>query len=180
MNPSLYQRALGDDFSRLSPTLQALHSQTDTVWQGVADVQWGTPAWLRGLLHIAVLLRRLPAEGSALPCQITLQRSGDGESWQRRFGRTPMVSKQFYRRAALWEAMGPLRLQLNNRVENGELAQHSAAVSLFGIALPLHVTATESSTQDQMQFDVNIGFKNGQGILRYRGQLSPTELEKQA
>ena len=171
MTPSLYQQVLGDDFAKLAPRLQQLHSGETSTWSGLADVEWGESRWLRGLLHAAVMLRQLPPAGSQQACQITLTRHAQKERWQRRFGRTPMVSKQFQRNSELIEAMGPLHIRLENSVENGNLQQRSSRISWLGIPMPLRVLASETSDGDAMQFDVAIRFASGALLLRYHGQL---------
>jgi hypothetical protein len=168
---SLYQQALGRDFSLLSPLLQTLHLNGQQLWQGQADIKWGKRRLIRGLLGLAMLLRILPAEGCKVPCQVRISPDAQGETWQRRFAKNPMQSRQNWRNGQLWEQMGPLALQLHSQVINGQLLQISQQARYFGLPLPLHVQAKEWAIADKMYFDVEISFKRGGMILHYTGEL---------
>ncbi|NHQ84711.1 DUF4166 domain-containing protein [Iodobacter sp. HSC-16F04] len=171
--PSLYQQALSQDFAQLSPLLQTLHGAEQQLWQGQADVKWGKPRLIRGLLYLAMRLRLLPAAGQNLPCQVKIRQDAKGEVWQRRFAQSPMQSRQRWRNGALWEQMGPLALQLHSKVSQGQLLQSSQTARCFGLPLPLQVTAREWAISNVMHFDVEIGFKKGSMILHYSGALRP-------
>jgi hypothetical protein len=167
----LYQQVLGKDFGLLHPLLQTLHGAGQPLWQGQADVKWGKPSFIRGLLNIAMRLRLLPAEGSSVPCQVRIQQDTKGEVWQRRFAQSPMQSRQRWRNGELWEQMGPLALQLDNQVSEGQLLQSSQTARYFCLPLPLQVKAREWAIAEVMHFDVEIGFKKGGMILHYSGAL---------
>ncbi|WP_293932778.1 DUF4166 domain-containing protein [Iodobacter sp.] len=169
--PSLYQQALGRNFSLLSPLLQTLHLNGQQLWQGQADVKWGKPRLIRSLLSLAMLLRILPAEGLGVACQVKISPDTRGEIWQRHFANKPMQSRQRWRNGQLWEQMGPLALQLHNQVIDGQLVQTSQKTRYFGLPIPLRVQAREWASVDKVHFDVEIGFKNGGMVLHYTGEL---------
>ncbi|HEY9104147.1 DUF4166 domain-containing protein [Chitinimonas sp.] len=169
----LYRTALGQDFDALPPLLQRFHSQTGQAWEGEAVVRWSERPWLRLLLWLG----RLPAPGLAVPVAVKLAAYGQGERWLRRFAGRLMASRQFMVGKHLHEGFGPLRLKLENRLdEAGVLWQRSSASHWLGLPLPkllaAAVVASERHEAGRLCFDVAITL-GGLDFIHYQGWLKP-------
>lgn len=174
----LYPRALGLDFARLHPLLQAFHSEAGVPWQGAADVTWPHQPWLRWALWLA----RMPREGAQVPLHVVVQplnpsSSGNtGERWTRTFAGLTMPSSQWLRGAQLTERFGPLGLTLGNTVHSGTLTQTGLRSTLLGTPLPrlcrLSVVAREWAQDGRFCFEVAISLGRWR-LLGYAGWLVP-------
>ncbi len=170
--PSLYQTALGPEFSHLVPLLQWFHTEVRTVWEGEAKVSWSRNPIFRLLL----LLARLPREGEDISVAVQIFVQEGKEVWQRRFADRPMVSRQYMEADRLYESMGLFNLLLNTEVHEGGLIQRSTQSRWLGIPLPaflaLRVMAKEWSERGRMYFDVTISWGNWE-LIRFTGWLQP-------
>jgi len=170
---SLYQSVLGDAFTNLAPALQAFYLQPGKLWQGVADVYWTPNPLLRALLR----LTPLPREGQRIALSFRLVPMRGYECWERHFAGRRAPSRQWADGAHIIELFGPGRIRLAQTVVNGELAQWSRGVQLFGIPIPAACAPTINARQwavgPVQHFDVHMRLF-GRTVLRYAGHLQPS------
>lgn len=179
---SVFESALADDFAHLPPALRDLHDVLDCrTFIGTARVTRGT-----GLLaRIIGWCMGFPPAADAVDVRVDMQRTGTGETWWRRFGRSRFRSHLSRRRDAphgeIWERFGPLTCRIDLTRIAGELHYPVGAVRLFGvIALPRFLVPTSDTrefvnAEGRACFDVSISHPLAGFIVRYRGCLSPVD-----
>lgn len=169
---TVYRKALCADFDALAPLVQRFHAESDTPWNGMAQVRWSHRQLVRALLWLA----RLPKEAERTPLTVRVLAKGNGEIWQRQFGRQKMVSAQRLRDRTLYERFGPIALLLENRVHEGALHQMCYRSSLLGMSLPrvlrIEIAAREWEADGRFNFSVEISLARFP-LIRYHGWLSP-------
>jgi hypothetical protein len=85
---------------------------------------------------VAALLR-FPPEGEIVSLSLRILSSSRREIWQRKFDRTPMVTKQYEEDGrVLVECLGPLALHFRLEVEAGALVFRLVEARMFGFPLP--------------------------------------------
>ncbi|HBS55254.1 MAG TPA: saccharopine dehydrogenase, partial [Stenotrophomonas sp.] len=175
---SLYQRVLGDAYSRLHTAVQALHAPgAARCWQGRAQVQRGS-----GLLsRLLGVVFGFPAAGEQVPVSVAFAPEAGGERWTRTFAGRRFSSLQTEGRgrneALLVERFGAVSVALAVVVEGGRLQLVPRRWSLLGIPLPRALLPGDDSFEYEVDgrfvFDVEIGAPLVGRIVHYRGTLEP-------
>ena len=170
---TLYQRAAGSDFEKLSPAVQAFHnSHTTAVYKGVFKVE-------RGDTRIGKLLGNLsglPAESSAADVVLTIIPSPKGETWNRVIGGRTFETKQWLEGDYIVERFQGMNISLLVRAENGNLIMKDVASTIFGIPLPPFFTpvinASVTEAGKGVSVSIEVRFRPFGRIIRYSGVIS--------
>jgi hypothetical protein len=170
--PTLFQRILGDAFSRLPPRVRMLHeAQATRVYQGRADIERGR-GWIARIFSAAI---SLPVAGTRVPLDVTIAIVPAGENWIRNFEGRLMSSR--LRQSAEWlrERLGLATFDFSLSVDDGVLIWRVHSIRVLGIPLPAmwfdRVVAREFEQNGRYGFDVRaelplIGF-----LVHYAGWL---------
>lgn len=130
---STYQRLLGEAFAELSPVLQAVHGPaTEVRAQGWMRVRHGR-SWLIRLVNA---LTGVPGATEGVRLQLAIHRTGGQETWERRFGRRMLRTRQWAGEGWLFERSGPLLLSMRVQVEEGALVFLPGRAWLLGLRMP--------------------------------------------
>ncbi|MEH6635169.1 MAG: DUF4166 domain-containing protein [Halioglobus sp.] len=178
---TLFQDSLGDQWSKLPPEVQDLHSVQDIEsFSGTAEVLSGKSLFARFLARIF----RFPAAGDDVPVTVTMTRTEYGEIWERSFdGRilrshcTPAKAPHRYR-----ERFWLFNCELDLLVEDGCMRLPVRRGWFAGLPLPRFLLPRSDSREyaqnGSFRFDVALSAPFGGGLLvRYRGYLRPDRRE---
>lgn len=174
--PSLYRRALGEAYERMSAPGRSLHYAGTSIWRGRCAVDG--PANVIGRF-VAALLQLPPATADA-PISVEFTASDGAETWTRRVGYRTMRSRQFIgrRRPMGWivEQFGPFAFDLAVPIADGRLELVVRGARFLGAPLPRFlwpgVKASETGEGERFRFDVEIGLPLIGRLVRYRGSLT--------
>jgi hypothetical protein len=173
----LYQRVLGDAWSRLPPALQAMHSARSA--EGTATIERGSSL----LSKLIVVLFGFPPTGQDVPVSVEFQLHRNGEAWRRTFGCHSFVSFQYEGKGRserlLCERFGPFTFGLAAIIEGDDLRLVIRRWSLFGLPMPAFLQPDNNSYEfvddGVFHFHVEIGHWITGPIVHYRGHLIPCE-----
>lgn len=183
-SPSLFQSALGDRWQELPPEVQALHRIYDVEsFSGTAHVTRGSTLTAR----IAAWFFGFPPAAASVPLTVKKTRTDGGEIWERNFdGRvfrsylTPSPDPYRYR-----ERFWLLNYEQDLPVADGCMRLPVRRGWFLGVPIPRMLLPTSDSCEyaenGTFHFDVALGAPLGGGlIVRYRGQLRPDSLAREA
>jgi hypothetical protein len=174
---SLYARLLGDDWQRLSRSVQSVHAPGSAA--GTLRVVRGT-RWLARLIG---WLFRLPRAAESAALELYVEATGTTEIWERRVGGITMRSRQHVDEAGtLVETFGPTECGFRLRVQEDGLVFEQVWARLrigpvrvrFPAPLAPHVEATALSCERAMQVNVRISIRAVGLLLEYSGAVTPT------
>jgi len=170
----LYAEVVGPSWNALPLAVQRVHGP------GRAR---GTFAITRGgglLEAVAATLFRLPAPAAAAPVTLEVTESDGGQSWDRHFGATRLLSTQHRDGTRIVERLGPVECVLEAMVADGHLRMRSvgAALRLGPWRLPLPAAlspridadATAAGAQVAVVVDIHLGRRP---LMRYAGLVAP-------
>ncbi|SFK73252.1 DUF4166 domain-containing protein [Falsiroseomonas stagni] len=170
----LFARLLGEDaFARLPPAVRRLHE--GGVFAGEAAVEGPEGV----LTRLAAWLVGFPASAARVPVRVTITRDGEGETWERDFGRRRFRSHMVPVATGLEERFGPLSFRVAVPADNTGLRVVVQGWRCLGVPLPLALAplgdARESEdAEGRFRFDVTVRMPLGLGrVVRYRGWLAP-------
>lgn len=172
----LYQRLLGDVWSKLPEQVREMHNFRDFKdLSGFADIERGSniPARLIGYLL------GFPAAGKAVPLTVNLSAQRGQEHWLRIFGRKKIASVlsegSGTSSALLNERMGFVTFGMALVLERGKLNYVMRRWCVLGIPLPLmfapHTGAFEYEADERFNFSVEISYPLVGLIVKYEGYL---------
>ena len=180
MSASLYERVMGDAWSRLDPSVRSVHLHGDVLEaHGTFEVTHGR----NSLARLINTLTGMPRPSPAQSIHLTILKKGDGEQWVRRFGDHRLAS---YQEALsgniLAERFGPLEFWFALSAENGSLIYRQQAANLklgpLRIRLPRWVAPLTVASEKpgptgsaQISIRVSVPFIGDQ--LSYGGTLAP-------
>lgn len=169
---SLYERILGASFQNLSPVLKRIHdSRARKRYVGRCTIERGK-GWLA---HAVARIARLPDSNDDAPVEVTIDCSGAGEIWARRFGAHPMISVLRDRCHMLEERLGAvtLRFELVASSDKIEWLLRGARFLLFPLPASWFAACTAYETTDgtQYRFDVHAEMRGVGLLVRYRGWM---------
>ena len=176
----LYRRVLGAAWDRLPAPVRDLHQvETSRRFAGRATVDRGSGFFAR----LIGGLYRFPAAGSDIPVSVLLERSRDGELWQRTFaGRTfrSFQTEGEGRSACLVdERFGPVAVGLALVVGEGRLDYVVRRWSFLGIPMPMFMApggrTFEHVEDGRFRFHVEIAHPWFGLIVRYQGWLKESD-----
>jgi len=180
--PSLFRRALGEDFDRLPAAIRSVHELShDTTLRGRGAVEHGENL----LARLAAWLRILPPEGDDFPVAVGFGLAPGRERWRRSFN--GHVESSVLSRPGpgfVMERFGPLDVRMDLSVADNGIDFHIGRNRLFGLPLPLprwlglSAHAREAcDSQGRFTFDVSIDLPLGLRLIRYRGWLAPASAD---
>ena len=161
--------ALGPDFERLDPLIQAAHRGRIRL-SGTVEVKRGrgVGGWLAGIL-------KMPASNPACAMVVEGDHQPDVMLSSRDFAGRKMVSAFRRDGAYLTERMGPIALRLKPFVENGSLVYRLISARIGFLPIPAflqpRLAAWERETDNLYDFEVDIGLHVLGRLIRYRGRL---------
>ncbi len=128
MSACLYERLMGESWSRLDKSVRDVHLQADALEaSGIFEVTHGNNL----LARLINALTGMPHPSPTQPLHLTILKKGDGERWVRRFGDHKFAS---YQEALsgniLAERFGLLEFWFALSAENGVLVYHQYAANL--------------------------------------------------
>jgi Domain of unknown function (DUF4166) len=171
---SLYQRILGEDFSRLPEPLRRFHGSPEGGRvEGIFRVERGA-GWVRGLL---AGMGRLPPASERIPLRLEVRIAGDEEHWTRSFGEERLVTRQFAHAGRLVELHPPWKLRIRlGATPRGMQLEHERCYWL-GIPLPRAIAPRVESfveARGESWFvAVTIGLPLVGMVCRYSGEVRP-------
>ena len=174
LQATLYQRILGERFSRLPPALQQFHGQVKGgCAEGTVTVERGRGILRRGL---AALLR-LPPPGQEIPLQLEVVTENGCERWIRHFGDYCLDTLQWQEGSLLVEKAGLLQFGFRLIVEDSALVFQQQFCRLGKLPLPcfaaISISATVRDYGQGWRVEVVISAPFLGVITTYRGEVYP-------
>ena len=176
MTQPLFQRVLGSDaFARLAPAVRDLHAQS------APHQVCGTGTIRRGrhwLVPLLAWLTRMPPDGEGIDVTVRFVPDAVGETWQRRFGVSPLVSRLSMRGPYLAERLGVVGLRFTLEERNGRIYWQCVGGTVLGV-LPLpgrlldHVRCREREHRGRYEYLVDVMLPIMGPFIRYEGWLEP-------
>lgn len=174
----LYQRVMGEAFSRMPPEIQAIHSFR---MPGRAS---GRGSVARGDAYLARLigwLFRFPPAGDDVPVSVTFDVDVAGETWIRDFGghrfQSRLGSRLKANQAILTERFGLFVFDFDLFGDVLGLEMRLSGWKCLGLPLPTallpKILAVERVKDGRFHFDVAIALPSGKLVVRYQGWLVP-------
>jgi hypothetical protein len=179
---SIFERLLGDLWSRLPEPLRAMHRLgAQSAATGVATVERGR----NGLAMLLAAVIGLPRAGADIALSVRFAQTPTHERWTRRFGdqefHSDMSEGQGREAGLLIERFGPFSLAMALVWEDERLKFVIRRWRLGPLVLPLWLapisTTHETVANDRFNFDVGISLPLIGLVVRYRGWLKPQETE---
>jgi len=137
MNLPVYEKIMGDAYTRLHPSIAKLHRTGDgRNFEGECHVTRGR----NPLSHLVALIVGFPKSGQRIPVTVTVTPEKDGEVWTRNFAGQIFNSHHSLGRGRyarlITEKFGPLAIHMAILEEKGDLRINTHSWSLLGIQLP--------------------------------------------
>jgi hypothetical protein len=169
-----FEQALGADFSRLPPSVQASHRAGPvSQFDGTAKV-----AGAKGLARIAAALFGFPREQEAAPVKVRKVMTGPGrETWERQVGGSKFRSRIAYAGPGrVTESFGPFAFNLKLSADERALVMAIEGWRMGPIPLPAFLAPRSVATESQdetglFNFDVPIAVPLLGRLTHYRGLL---------
>ena len=121
---------------------------------------------------------RLPRRGNGQDVRVTVTESGQGQVWDRTFGRQRTITRQSVVGGRMVERSGAGVLLFDVRVADGNVVYESVSASLFGISLPKmlapHARGVVSPTTDGWSVEVTIEWPLLGLLCAYKAVLTCT------
>ena len=155
MKRSLYRQVLQNEFEKMSPVLQKLHSATgDVKANGTVSMEYGKGS----IIKLLNRLMGLPPEGKNIKMELQIRKNNESEIWIRKFNGFELRTEQFKYKDQLIEKFGVFTLGLNLLVINGSLQFRQNFVRMFRWRLPqaMSVNATASATEEENTWLLNV------------------------
>jgi len=156
----IYPQLLRADFDRLPRPLRDFHSGTGhRMASGTVCIR-----------HASFLARLLgfPPAGDNIPVKLEVFATEDREVWTRQFGNVSRRSVQWVRGGCLIESAGPVRVHFRVFLSDAGMKFESVRTGVWGIPLPLRISATVRGLESAWEIDVRIT-----AIGSYRGVMEP-------
>lgn len=171
---SLYERVLGDAWTRLPDAVRVLHDGAVSA-EGRARVDRGDSP----LAKLAGAMMSFPPASEDVPLRVTFEQTPRGEVWRRTFGAHSFRSLQYEgeRKSArlIVERFGVLEFAMALVIEGDRLRLVTRRWSAFGVPLPLWLAprseAYEAEENGSFRFFVEISHPLTGLIIRYSGLL---------
>ncbi len=177
--PSLFERALGAQWSALPAALRTFHGASQVAeYRGEAEVRGGSHPLARGLRW----LMRLPPPATTVPLRVCVRVDADAEHWQRQFGRHRFASTlrwqpQRQRLVETFQLLGlPMRFELGLSVVDNRLLWPVTRGWFCGVPLPRCLLPISESSErvdaeGRFAFEVSIRLPGLGLVAHYRGSL---------
>ncbi|MGR3795483.1 DUF4166 domain-containing protein [Vannielia sp. SX4] len=166
---SPFAEALGADFTRLPPAVQALHAGPGR-WAGEAEVTRGS----HPLARLGLALGHFPPAGRG-PVTLEIAPEGQGEAWTRRFGTHEMRS---HIAPGPVETIGAITVALRLTADPEGISIAIDSTRAFGLPIPGWLAPRSFShegvdAQGRFTFDIGARLPGGALLIRYTGWLAP-------
>ncbi|WP_298984055.1 SDR family oxidoreductase [uncultured Roseibium sp.] len=181
--PTVFQEALGNQFNSLPMSVKALHTVFDRHrWTGEAKVSRG-----RSFLgNILCNLIGFPPARERTPVEVTIERRGGKEVWQRNFGgkifKSVLSPRDRLGQGHVYECFGPMRFEIDLTRTGTRLCYPVSRGKVFGVPLPLWLLpvseASEFELDGRFRFDVKISLPWFGDLVHYQGWLSPANAKQ--
>jgi hypothetical protein len=171
---ALYPRLVGAGWSQLPQVVQDVHSgQAEVHATGRFVIRGGTNVVARTLARLV----GLPGRGE-VSMELRVRPDAHGETWSRRFGERPVVTRQWEEDGLLVEERGPLQFLFSLTVAEGTLHFRQVAARLVRgrLCVPLHrwlapVVRARAWAADGACVEVEIRAPAAGLLCAYRGVL---------
>jgi hypothetical protein len=171
----LFQQALPDQWDEMAPEWRAAHDLWDHhVLKGRAEI-YRSRSILSRLIGWAF---RFPAGAEEEEVEVTMERHGDTEVWQRRFG--SQVFRSTLSPAGpgrIREKFGPFQFEMSLPVRKSRMEMIVTKGWFLGLAMPKWLLPGSESVEfvqgDQFRFDVRLTAPFVGLSVHYRGWLEP-------
>ena len=171
---TLYEQAMGADFSRLAPAVQSFHRL-----QGRVELHGTVETFAPRSLLARLIARGLgtPVQASAGPIRFELDATPPRESWTRHFPAHTMTSVLELDGAHAVERLGLAHLRFELlAMPDGRLSMKLASMRFAGIPCPRwlmpRIVAQEHGTSNVLNFEVSAALAWGDVVAQYRGHLT--------
>jgi saccharopine dehydrogenase-like NADP-dependent oxidoreductase len=179
--PLVFQSVLADDFARLLPVHQDLHTVLAyRRWTGRASVQRGR----NPLSLLAGAIAGFPRANDDIDVQVEMNRTQNGETWTRTFGtkrfRSYLSSAAQDHKINLYERFGAMKFQIGLELKDGKLHFPVSNGMFFGVPLPKMLLplsdAQEFVDEDgRARFHINVSLPICGHVATYSGWLEPAD-----
>lgn len=173
MASTLFQHLLGEAFTQLPASVQALHRvRGRAAYRGRVCIQRGT----HPLARLCAIIAGLPPAMADAPLQFTLDAKPGREVWARDFDGHRMQSTLRAHHGLLGERLGPVHFRFRLHVDQGTIHWRVVQVRLFGLLplpLPLFsgVQSREREQDGRYAFEVDARLPLLGLLIRYEGWL---------
>ncbi len=173
-NTPLYQRIMGDTFTRLPPIVQEMHTVNGAgSATGKAHVERGQSIIAKGICA----LMSFPHSGEHI-LTVSFREHEGVECWERRFSGKSFSSHLSEKNGALLERFGPLRFYIDLPSSDEGLSMAIQRWSFFHVPLPLWLAprteAHEWANGNDFCLDITIDLPLIGRVIRYHGHLRRT------
>lgn len=177
--PTLFERALGEDWLRLPTPVRTLHGAAHLAeYRGEAVVENGKHL----LARLARICMRLPRAALSVPVQVSITASEGQEHWQRQFGQRRFATTLRWqpKQRRIVESFSlfglPMRFELGLAAAGYALQWPVTRGWFCGVPLPRFLLPISESMEDmdeqgRFRFDVSIRLRGIGLVARYRGWL---------
>lgn len=169
MSLNALQLCLGSSFARLPPVVQRAHLGRIEL-QGHVSVLRG-----RGLGAVLASFFGMPVENDRCLLKVSGDHLNDRMIWRRSFDGKKMESQFLRDEDHLIEMMGPLKLRLTPRVDQGRLRYELRSTQIGRIVLPNFLApkliAWKGEADGFYEFEVEISLPLIGRLVRYAGRL---------
>ena len=169
---SLYQRVMGESFSRLAPALQRFHNlRGHQMLQGRVRTE-APVGWAARLLARAL---GTPLQASAGAIRFELFAQASEERWVRHFPQQGMSSVMRLQQGRIVEQLGAARLEFELAEVSGTLQMRLQRMHFFGLPCPRwlqpRILAEERGDGDRLLFHIRAEVPGLGLVSAYRGHL---------
>lgn len=179
---ALFPTLLGAHWSRLPPSVRALHGGYPMVRARGRVVVDGDPRWPARALRAAL---RMPSPRPDAAIEVEIRQHAGGETWRRRFADAGLESH--LRRSARWpdafeERLGMAHLAFALDADAARLRWITREVRALGVRLPLRwfrgVEAVCGGDDERYRFDVRVRLPLVGLLIAYRGWLEVDDADR--
>ncbi|WP_181389622.1 DUF4166 domain-containing protein [Leucothrix pacifica] len=174
----LVKKWFGDQFTKLHPLLQKLHTDGGTL-TGDVDIHYGKG--LAGVIGRRLAKKMKLPEAGTHQLAVTISHDSAGLHWGRCFNQYSYIESLFEPVGVIthgyWiEATGPLTMKLTVDVKDGGWYWRCLSIRFMGLPVPRWLvpktTAYKVIEDDQYRFHVEFSLPMLGSLVRYQGLLS--------
>lgn len=173
----LFPRVVGEPWHALPPVVRALHEGGPRRHARGTFTVTSAASWL-GRLVIRVF--GMPRPGTAVAMVLDVEVDDGGETWSRRIGGRPMVTRQYETAGVVAERQGPIEIRFALSVVGGRLRYDVASAWLClgarRLRLPRWLApcghAIEWAEGDTLHTEIRIAVPMLGSIVEYGGPLA--------
>ncbi|CAA6804106.1 MAG: Unknown protein [uncultured Sulfurovum sp.] len=169
---TLYERILGDEFSKLPPLIQKMHIyEGSNLLKGVVEIERGKAL----IAKVLNFLMKLPKEQSNALLSLELKAKKEKELWRRTFGKDTFLSTQYQSGKQMVEQMGLLKMYFDVYVENERLYTVLDRTTFLGLsvskAFQVHISSIVKEKNEKVEFAVKVRTFSSKVVINYNGVI---------